>query len=102
MVIGGGLWELANGRWSITGPIASEQERQTHCSPDLIKGRQSALFSTDTLAGVLLSQAPRVVSARHGLMIEAGRRFAEPESSTARCCSRYPRAASRSTMCWVL
>jgi hypothetical protein len=33
-----------------------------------------ALCPTDTLAGVLLSQVPRVVSARHGLMIEAGRR----------------------------
>ena len=28
-----------------------------------------ALCSTDTLAGVLLSQVPRVVSARHGLII---------------------------------
>ena len=31
-----------------------------------------ALCPTDTLAGVLLSQVPRVVSARHGLMIEGG------------------------------
>jgi hypothetical protein len=31
-----------------------------------------ALCSTDTLAGVLLSRAPRVVSARRGLMIEGG------------------------------
>ena len=31
-----------------------------------------ALCSTDTLAGVLLSQVPRVVSARYGLMIEGG------------------------------
>jgi len=31
-----------------------------------------ALCPTDTLAGVLLSQLPRVVSARHGLMIEGG------------------------------
>ena len=31
-----------------------------------------ALCPTDTLAGVLLSQAPRVVSARHGLLIEGG------------------------------
>jgi hypothetical protein len=31
-----------------------------------------ALCLTDTLAGVLLSQVPRVVSARHGLMIEGG------------------------------
>jgi hypothetical protein len=29
-----------------------------------------ALCPTDTLAGVLLSQVPQVVSARHGLMIE--------------------------------
>jgi hypothetical protein len=29
-----------------------------------------ALCPTDTLAGMLLSQVPRVVSARHGLMIE--------------------------------
>jgi hypothetical protein len=32
----------------------------------------TALCPTDTLAGVLLSQVPRVVSARHGLMIEGG------------------------------
>jgi hypothetical protein len=31
-----------------------------------------ALCPTDTLAGVLLSQVPRVVSGRHGLMIEGG------------------------------
>jgi hypothetical protein len=31
-----------------------------------------ALCPTDTLAGVLLSQGPRVVSARYGLMIEGG------------------------------
>ena len=31
-----------------------------------------ALCPTDTLAGVLLSQVPRVVSARYGLMIEGG------------------------------
>jgi hypothetical protein len=31
-----------------------------------------ALCPTDTLAGLLLSQVPRVVSARHGLMIEGG------------------------------
>jgi hypothetical protein len=31
-----------------------------------------ALCPTDTLAGVLLSQVPWVVSARHGLMIEGG------------------------------
>jgi hypothetical protein len=31
-----------------------------------------ALCPTDTLAGVLLSQVPRVVSARQGLMIEGG------------------------------
>jgi hypothetical protein len=31
-----------------------------------------ALCPTDTLAGVLLSQLPRVVSARRGLMIEGG------------------------------
>ena len=31
-----------------------------------------ALCPTDTLAGILLSQVPRVVSARHGLMIEGG------------------------------
>jgi hypothetical protein len=31
-----------------------------------------ALCPTDTLAGVLLSQMPRVVSARYGLMIEGG------------------------------
>ena len=31
-----------------------------------------ALCPTDTLAGVLLSQVPRVVSARRGLMIEGG------------------------------
>jgi hypothetical protein len=31
-----------------------------------------ALCPTDTLAGVFLSQVPRVVSARHGLMIEGG------------------------------
>ena len=61
-----------------------------------------ALCPTDTLAGVLLSQVPRVVSARHGLMIEGGAtRFAERASSTARCCSRCLRAASQSTMCWV-
>jgi hypothetical protein len=31
-----------------------------------------ALCPTDTLAGVLLSQVPRVVSARRGLMIAGG------------------------------
>jgi hypothetical protein len=31
-----------------------------------------ALCPTDTLGGVLLSQVPRVVSARHGLMTEGG------------------------------
>jgi hypothetical protein len=31
-----------------------------------------ALCSTDTLAGLLLSQSPRVASARRGLMIEGG------------------------------
>jgi hypothetical protein len=31
-----------------------------------------ALCPADTLAGVLLSQVPRVISARHGLMIEGG------------------------------
>ena len=31
-----------------------------------------ALCPIDTLAGVLLSQVPRVLSARHGLMIEGG------------------------------
>ena len=31
-----------------------------------------ALCPTDALAGILLSQVPRVVSARHGLMIEGG------------------------------
>jgi hypothetical protein len=32
----------------------------------------TALCFTDTLAGVLLSQVPRVASARHGLMVEGG------------------------------
>jgi hypothetical protein len=31
-----------------------------------------ALCPTDTLAGVLLSQVPRVLSAQRGLMIEGG------------------------------
>jgi hypothetical protein len=34
-----------------------------------------ALSSTDTLAGLLLSRVPRVVSARRGMMIEGGATF---------------------------
>ena len=61
-----------------------------------------ALCSTDALAGVLLSQLPRVVSARHGLMIEGGATLdGIGILYRSACCCRSPRIASRSTIWWA-
>jgi len=53
---------------------------------------------TDTLAEVLLSRVPQVVSARRGLIIEGGAKW---RSSIAPHCSHCLRTVARSTTCWV-
>jgi hypothetical protein len=60
-----------------------------------------ALCPTDTLAGVLLSRVPRVVSVRRGLMIEGGATLRGLDIFTGACCCRFPRMALRSIMCWA-
>src|SRR3984893_2879274 len=60
-----------------------------------------ALCPGDTLAGVLLSHLPLVVSSRCCLIVEGGQRFEGWRSSIAARCSHCPKAATRSTMCWA-
>src|SRR3984893_1330408 len=60
-----------------------------------------ALCPGDTLAGVLLSHLPWVVSSRCCLIVEGGQRFEGWRSSIAARCSHCPKAATRSTMCWA-
>ena len=61
-----------------------------------------ALCSTDTLAGVLLSSVPQVVSSRRGLVIEGVATLREMASATAPYCSHSRKSAVPSIMCWAL
>jgi hypothetical protein len=58
-----------------------------------------ALCSTDTLAGVLLARAPRVASARRGLMVEGGATLRGADILW--CCSRLLKTTLLSITCWA-
>jgi hypothetical protein len=55
----------------------------------------------DSLAGVLLSHLPQVLSEHRCLMIEAARRFAILECYIGAPYTRYLRTALQSTTCWA-